>query len=376
VTQRADVIVIGTGLHGSAVAFHLAKRGRRVIALDKEEGGRHSSNVNAGGLRRLLRHPAEIPLAIEAMQIWRDIGGLLGDDCGFRAPGHLKVVENAAEMERVEARLASMRLLGYTHEVFIDRSELLTLVPQISRHCRGALMCRDDGYASPARSTHAFQRAAEALGAVVIRNSAVRGIERVAGDWQIECMQRRFRTPYLVNCAGAWGDVIARMIGDELPLIAESPLMMVTAPLSRFAFPVIGAMGRKLSLKQLPNGVVLIGGGHRGVTDRAIGRARVDLHALSESARTVLTLLPDLQHVPIVRTWAGIEGITPDRLPILGPSFSAPDVFHAFGFSAHGFLLGPLTGRLVAEHILDGRPSLSLAAFAPQRFQRSEASCA
>jgi sarcosine oxidase subunit beta len=88
----------------------------------------------------------------------------------------------------------------------------------------------------------------------------VRGIERTEGDWKVESAQEKFVAPYIVNCPGAWGDVIARMVGDEAPLVAEAPLMMVTAPVSRFALPVIGAIGRKLSLKQLPNGVVLIGG--------------------------------------------------------------------------------------------------------------------
>ncbi|MGH8235873.1 MAG: NAD(P)/FAD-dependent oxidoreductase [Steroidobacteraceae bacterium] len=368
-TRRADVIVIGAGLHGASAALHLAQRGRRVIMLDKEEGGRHSSCVNAGGLRLLARHPAEIPLALEAMQIWRSIGDLVGDDCGLRWCGHLKVAENEAELKRIDARLTLMRSLGYDHEVFIDRQELGSLVPDIAPHCRGAIMSRGDGYASPARSMRAFQRAAESAGVGVFRGQRVTSIDRTANGWKVYCGAAALEAPQLVNCAGAWGDQIARLLGDDIAIVAEAPMMMVTAPLPRLLHTVLGAIGRKLSLKQLPNGAVLIGGGYRGSLDRDTGETHVDFKVLAESARTVTTLLPCLSNAPIVRAWAGIEGMTPDGLPVLGPSPNAAGAFHAFAFCSHGFLLGPVVGRLISDLIVDGRSSLPLQEFAPQRLR-------
>lgn len=368
-THCADVIVIGAGLHGASAALHLARRGRRVIMLDKEEGGRHSSRVNAGGLRLLLRHPAEIPLAREAMQMWQDIESLVGEDCGLRSHGHLKVAENEEELNRIEARLTLMRSLGYDHEIFVDRQELRALIPDIAPHCRGAIMSRRDGYASPARSTRAFQRAAESMGALVLRGQRVTNIERATDGWTVYCGATAFEAPQLVNCAGAWGDQIARLLGDDIAIAAEAPMMMVTAPLPRLLRTVLGAIGRKLSLKQLPNGTVLIGGGYRGSLDLGTGETHVDFHALAEGARTVTTLLPCLSDAPIVRTWAGIEGMSPDGLPVIGPSASATGAFHAFAFCSHGFLLGPIVGRLISELILDGRSSLPLQEFAPQRFR-------
>ena len=337
--------------------------------LDKEEGGRHSSRVNAGGLRLLLRHPTEIPLAREAMQMWQDIKSLVGDDCGLRSPGHLKVAENEEELNRIDARLMLMRSLGYDHEVFVDRQELAGLIPSIAAHCRGAIMSRRDGYASPARSTRAFQRAAESMGARVFRGQRVTNIERAAESWTVRCGAAAFEAPQLVNCAGAWGDHIAGLLGDDITIAAEAPMMMVTAPLPRLLHTVLGAMGRKLSLKQLPNGTILIGGGYRGSLDRGTGETHVDFEALAEGARTVTTLLPCLSDAPIVRAWAGIEGMSPDGLPVIGPSPNATGAFHAFAFCSHGFLLGPIVGRLISELVLDGRSSLPLQAFAPERFQ-------
>lgn len=230
-------------------------------------------------------------------------------------------------------------------------------------------MSRCDGYASPARSTRAFQRAAEAAGVRVFRGQRATNIDRTANGWKVYCGAVAFKASQLVNCAGAWGDQIARLLGDDIAIAAEAPMMMVTAPLPRMLRTVLGGMGRKLSLKQLPNGTVLIGGGYRGSLNRETGETHVDLQALAGSALTVTTLLPCLRDAPIVRMWAGIEGLTADGLPVIGPSPTAAGAFHAFAFCSHGFLLGPIVGQLISELVVDGSSSLPLQEFAPQRFQ-------
>ena len=144
--------------------------------------------------------------------------------------------------------------------------------------------------------------------------------------------------------------------------------MMVTQRVPRFLGPVCGLVGRKLSFKQTDAGTVLIGGGHLGFIDEAARVARPDPRKLSLSAQTVVDVFPLMRGVPVARCWCGIEGVMPDQLPVIGPSQSADGVFHAFGFSAHGFALGPIVGRLMAELVIDGHASLPLEPFAIGRF--------
>jgi len=111
-----DVIVIGGGLHGSSTALHLALRGQRVTVIEKRFPGRFASGVNAGGVRRLGRHPAEIPLSVAALEVWQDIENFLGDDCDFHPVSQVKIAESADDMAILEARVEEVRGLGFEHE--------------------------------------------------------------------------------------------------------------------------------------------------------------------------------------------------------------------------------------------------------------------
>ena len=144
--------------------------------------------------------------------------------------------------------------------------------------------------------------------------------------------------------------------------------MMVTARVTHFLKPVVGLIGRKLSFKQMPNGTVVIGGGHVSKLDMDNEKTLIDFTQLKISAQTVKDIFPLMTHIPIVRCWAGIEGTLPDELPVIGPSQNASDAYHAFGFSGHGFQLGPIIGRIMAELIIDGRSSLPIDAFRIERF--------
>ncbi|MEM9681707.1 MAG: FAD-dependent oxidoreductase [Pseudomonadota bacterium] len=363
-----DVIVVGAGLHGCSAALHLALRDKRVLVIEKNDAGRHASGVNAGGVRRLGRHPAEIPLSVESLEIWHRIETLVDSDCGFAASGQVKMAETDAELSALEERAAMVRSLGFEHEEMIDRTELRRLCPAAADHCVGGIVSRRDGFANPYRTTRAFRDKAEALGVTFREETRVIGLDRSGHRWRVETSNGTFEGETLLNCAGGWGDQLAAMLGDNVPLSAEAPMMMVTAPTAPFLDPVVGLAGRALSFKQGANGTVVIGGGHRGIADRDSETTTLNLDGLKKSARTVVEVFPHMKDVPIVRCWAGIEGVMPDQIPVVGPSRNSPAAFHAFGFSAHGFQLGPIVGRLMSELIVDGNASLPIEAFRVDRF--------
>ena len=367
-SRTFDAIVIGGGLHGLSVALHLAKEGLKPLVLEKDHPGRHASGMNAGGVRRLGRHLAEIPLSDAAMTIWHHIEDLVGDDCGFVQCGQVKVAETEAELEDLEQRAAEVRALGFGHEEIIGRDELFAVIPTIAPHCVGALICRDDGAALPFRTVIAFARRARSLGADIRSGMTVTSITRQSGHWQVEASGEHFEAPVVVNAAGAWAHHIARQVGDVVPLKPWAPMLMITERVAPFIKPVLGAAGRRLSFKQYANGTVMIGGGQMGEVWPDEIRTAIRLAGMRESAMTVEALFPMLKDVQINRFWAGIEGIMPDVIPVLGPSAASEGVFHSFGYCGHGFQLSPICGRIIADLVIRGETDLPIGAFRLDRF--------
>ena len=359
----ADAIVIGGGLHGCSTALHLALRGIETIIIEKDHVGRHASGVNAGGVRRLGRALPEIPLAEAALDRWQNIGDLVDDDCGFVSPGQIKVAETEAELQTLVARRETLLDLGFGHEEIIDREQLRELLPAVAAHCVGGMVVRSDGHASPFRTVQAFKRKAVSLGVRVFEDTPVTDIQRQGATWRVGS----FEAPIIVNCAGAWGGHVAAMLGDHAPLKACALMLMITDRMEPFVEPVVGAQGRSLSLKQFDNGTVLIGGAFEGRAEPENNRTSLDVNGLAANAANAATLFPVLRRANIVRCWAGIEGKMPDAIPVIGPG-SADGAFHAFGFSAHGFALAPVVGKIIADLIATGATDLPIEAFAVGRF--------
>ena len=249
--RTADVVVIGGGIHGCSTALHLALRGLRPILVEKDYAGRHASGVNAGGVRQLARHLAEIPLSISSMALWEQIEELVGDDCGFKSHGTVLVAESEPELAGFRARVDDLRLRGFTHEELIDQAELRRLVPAVSEHCPGGVVSRRDGAADPFRATQAFRRRGVEKGVEVLEGVTVTGLARSGGNWRVETTAGPIEAPKVVNAAGAWADRIAARLGEPVPLEVFAPMLMVTSRLPAFLSPVVILRSRKLSFKQL-----------------------------------------------------------------------------------------------------------------------------
>jgi sarcosine oxidase, subunit beta len=161
---------------------------------------------------------------------------------------------------------------------------------------------------------------------------------------------------------------VAEMVSEHLPRTYFAPSMMVTARMPPFLRPVVLGIGRKLSFKQSEVGTVVIGGGINGTPDLEKEMADPRPERLPISAQTVCDLFPIMRRAVVVRTWAGLEARMPDEIPVIGPSTVASGLFHAFGFSGHGFALAPIVGALLAELIVDGRSPLPMEAFRADRF--------
>ena len=370
--MRSDAIVIGAGIHGCSVALHLARSGIEPVVFERSHPGRHASGVNAGGVRRLGRHFSEVPLSVAAMKQWWDIRALVDDDCGFESSGQVKVAESEEELELLKSRVKKLELGGYEHEQMITRGELKELIPAISDHCVGAILCQGDGHAKPFRTVRAFHAASKREGARFFHGQSVESITRTGQTWKVKTRDFTCEAPLLINCAGAWGNQIAAMLDEQVPLEPTALMLMVSERLPRFCIPVVGAAKRTLSFKQFDNGSVVIGGGLRGYVDMSRRHGHVDIDQLAINARTTRDIFPLMESARIVRCWAGIEGVTPDQIPVISPSSTYPDAYHVFGFSAHGFQLGPVTGRIISDLVNHGSTDLPIQDFSIRRLIPAE----
>ncbi len=368
-----DVIVIGGGLHGLSAALHLGRAGQRVALLERSWVGRHASGASAAGVRTLGRDLAEVPIALEAMDMWHRIETMVGDDCGFHAHGQIRVAERDSDLSALQQRCETMHRLGYAHEEMVDRAELMRLVPALSPHCVGALVARRDGAADPHRALWAFRRACAAAGVAIHEGCGVNSIDRSGADWIVHADGRRFAARNIVNAAGAWAAHIAAMVGDEIQLGLKASMMIVTERLQPLLAPVVSVVGRALSFKQSDRGTLVIGGGLQGSADIDAQKSTVNFVELAKGARAATDLFPAVRDVRITRAWAGMEAKTKDLLPVLGVSPHAPGVFHSFGYSGHGFELVPVAGAIICDLVLRGRTDRQIAAFAAERLMPSRA---
>lgn len=364
----ADAIVVGAGIHGCSAALQLARAGLKVVVFEQAHPGRHASGVNAGGVRCLGRHFAEIPLALASMDLWRNIESLVDDDCGFQQSGQIKVAETPEELEQLKKRVRQLADLGFSHERLISREELRELVPAVSNHCIGALYSPEDGYAKPFRTVWAFFLAAKKAGVNFYFSEPVQSINHINEIWHVQTANQQCQAPVLINAAGAWGNQIAGLLSEQANLKPGALMLMISDKMQPFCKPVVGATGRTLSFKQFENGTVLIGGGHQGYIDFENSRSQVNVNELAINAQTAISIFPFMKNIRINRCWSGIEGVTEDGIPVISQSQAHPSAYHVFGFSAHGFQLGPITGKIIRDLVLTGKTNLPVQSFSIARF--------
>src|SRR5260221_14473791 len=299
--------------------------------------------------------------------MWACLGDLVGTDCEFMQTGHIKLARSDADMEELEAYREAVRPYGLALEL-LGRNAIRARYDWLGEAAIGGSLCAEDGAANPRLVAPAFARAARAAGADIREHAPV--VEMASDGTQF-----RLRTANgldvgaatLVNVAGAWGHEIAARFGESVPEAVIAPNMCVSEPLPYFMVPNFGVCGGGVYVRQIPRGNVIFGGG-RGIADREGLRAYPVAASSLSAMRQAIALVPRLRHAQLIRSWTGIEGIMPDDIPVIGPSRTTSGLFHAFGFSGHGFQLGPVIGAVLSQLVLPGTTPTPIAAFDSARF--------
>ncbi|WP_029003769.1 NAD(P)/FAD-dependent oxidoreductase [Azorhizobium doebereinerae] len=356
-----EVLIIGAGGAGTSAALHLAQRGVPCVLLERGLVGGQASGVNYGGVRQQGRHPAELPIARRSMALWHRLVEIAGTDAEFTVSGHLKLARTPEEEAELVAYLDVARAYDLPLRL-VGRNALHVDYPWLGPKVIAGSLAPEDGAANPRLLVPALARAARAAGAVIEEHAKVTELAFDGTLFQVAAGERRWRAAWLLNTAGFWGGTVAAAFDEAVPVQPLSPNMMVTEPIRYFIEPNLGVVGGNVYLRQIPRGNVIIGGGH-GVSDPAVPWSRPAAEETRAAMALATALVPSLAGACVIRSWSGIDGEMPDHIPVIGPSRTTPRLIHAFGFSGHGFQLGPGVGAILSELVLDGATDVPLAPF-------------
>jgi sarcosine oxidase subunit beta len=373
--QTAEVVVIGAGIVGASAAYFLARAGVDVLLVDRRHpnAGGTASQASAGGVRQQGRVPVEMPLALYSIDLWGNLENELEADLHYRRDGMTVLTDDEALIPALRQRVELERSLGLDIRM-VHGDELHELIPGLRPQILAGSYCPTDGHADPLSTVNALVAGARRFGArtrwqspveeLVVEKGRVAAVKTDAGN--IACR-------YAILAAGYWSRSIAAAAGIELPFAACPLQMMVTARQPHMLDQVLGWVNHGISLKQVPSGGFVIGGGWPGRGDPQTYRTRLLPGSMAKSADTTVELLPALANVPIVRAWLGIEAFCKDEMQIVGPAGSADGLVVAAGFSGHGFAVGPGVGSLIAQYVTTNQWPDMLKPFGLERFQAQSA---
>lgn len=402
---RYDVVVIGGGLLGCALAWMLARDGASVLLTERDQLNAHASGQNAGSLHFQLeyrmiergiavaRTAAEaMPLHLASAALWSQLPAELGEDLGVLQHGGLMLAEDAAQARLLEKKAEIEQSWGLDVRM-LSGPEARELAPYLSTEVVAAAYCPIEGKADTRIAAPAFARAATRLGALVRTGAEVVALRRSAGGWVVDlhtvdggepdpgsltCARpgrEQVTADAVVLAAGVWTGQLGQMIGARLPTISLALTMTVTTAQEPRIDHLVQHAGRRLSVKQAAAGNVLIGGGWpaRLRTDpegRPDFTRRPELlgPAVSGNIAAAVRAVPWLSSVPALRTWVGTTNVTPDQLPLVGAVPGRPGAYVATGGSA--FTLGPSFARVIADLVQHREPDRDLRAYDPVRFEK------
>lgn len=366
--NRADVAVIGAGVMGLAIAYHLAARGRqRIVVLDAHYLAWGASGRNGGGVRQQWSTEMNVRLMQESIEICAHFAEEMGINVWMRRGGYLFLARTKAAAERLEKNVTLQNRCDLPTRM-ISLDEARALVPELETEPGpgdaggdaggfvAACYNPTDAIVFPWPFLWGYAQAAERRGVTIETGAPVTAIDRRGDDFVLTTPAGTLTAGRVICAAGAWSPRVARLCGGTLPDRPVRHEILSTEPLKPFLKPMVSLIESGLYVSQSLRGE-LVGGVSMPEESNAAGEVRLGsrLEFLTTMARGLVALMPRLGHVKVVRQWAGPYDVSPDGNPIVGPLPGLPGFYVACGFGGHGFMMAPVVARHYAAY-LDGEP--------------------
>jgi len=361
--SSADVIIIGAGIVGSSIAFHLTEAGcRNIVVLEREtQQGRGSTGKSMGGVRAQFATPANIRMSLYSIPFFSRFDEVVGHPSCYRPRGYLFAATTPAHMEYLRQNHRRQVAEGLDSARLLDARDVASIAPEL-RHddVLGGSFCPTDGFVDPHSVMTGFMRKAVERGARLLRDTEVTAITRDArGVTGVRTSRGVVWGRTVVNAAGAWAGVVARLAGVDLPVEPLRRMLVPTEPFDRVSLqsPMVVDMATGFHYRPEGRGLLLAWNDPRETPGFKLNFDHGFIEKVLTRGVDRLPCLAEAQVNP-ARAWAGLYEMTPDHHPVLGPVHDVPGFFLANGFSGHGVMHSPATGRILADLILHGHTAI------------------
>ncbi|MEO8028240.1 MAG: FAD-dependent oxidoreductase, partial [Bryobacteraceae bacterium] len=351
--STADVVIIGGGIVGSSIAYQLTLAGcHNVLILEREtHQGKGSTGKSMGGVRAQFSTPVNIQMSLFSIPFLAAFEEAMGHPSGYRAQGYLFVATTPAHLEYLRTNFEKQCALGLKTARLISREEIVAMVPQLrSDDILGGSFCSTDGFVDPYSVMTGFSLRAVDQGAVIESESEVTGIDIDAqGVAAVHTKRGSVATRTVVNAAGAWSRLVAKFAGLDLPVEPLRRMLVPTEPFDKVAHTAPMTIDMSTGFHFRPEGRGLLMA-WADASETPGYKLQVDRSFVEKILTHGVSRVPILEEAEVnpSRAWAGLYEMTPDHHPILGAAPGIPGLFLANGFSGHGVMHSPATGKIVA----------------------------
>jgi sarcosine oxidase subunit beta len=371
--RTADVVIVGGGIIGASIAYHLTKKGvRDVLVLERDRLGSGSTGKNAGGIRLQFSSEINVKLSRWSLPHIERFKDEIGTDPHFHQVGYLFLITEDRDVAPFERSLAMWSRLDVPVRRVTAAEAKALFKHARTDDVRFGTFCAKDGYADPSSMLNGYVARAREAGVTFAEDAAVTAISCRNGPVAaVRTTSDEIEARTVVNAAGPWAAQVAKLAGIELPIEPLRRHIFVTEPVPGLEedFPLTIEFASGLYAHRESGGVLL---GMADPNEKPGFDDSVNQDFMPTVVERALTRFPVLERTSIKTGWAGLYEDTPDKHPILGKVDGVEGFINAAGFSGHGIMHAPATGELIAELIVDGRTSLDISALSFSRFKTGQ----
>ncbi len=377
-STKSDIVIIGGGVMGCAIAYNLAKEGLKPVVIEKSDIGSEASGSNGGGVRQSARNLKEMPLAMESIRMYGHLHEELEMDVEYVQEGNLRLCTSEEELEVMRQAVENQKKVGLELKM-LDRRQLLEINPHVGEKVIGAGYCPTDGHVNPFLVTYGFFKKAKSLGARFYTHEEAKEIRLQKGRvTAVVTDKNTFETDLVVDAAGVAGRKVANMVGLDLPMRPIFSEAMITEAYPPLFKQMVGHAKGLFYGRQTAHGS-FFWGGFVGTEQFIYREGKPSFHYIGPAiSRMVIDFFPVLKDLNVIRMWSGLIAQMSDAIPVLGFTEEVPGFVFTTGFCGHGFGLAPVIGRLISELILDCKTSIPIHDFCYGRLHKdsdNECSC-